>query len=232
MLVANGTLGGQTVRVIKNGATTWNLTAANTYTGNTTVTAGTLLINGSTAGGAMLVNSGTLGGNGTVGGAATISSGATLSPGNSPGLMTFSSGLTMGANSTIIWELTGNTNGGRGTNFDGVNVTGALAIDPTTNSILDTTGGLLPGDGFWAVNRSWLVYDSATNVATGAPGGSITGSLVSGLSGLPGTFSWRNVAGDVFLNYTASAIPEPSSLLLTVLGIAGFGLRRSRKNRA
>ena len=60
----------------------------NTYTGTTTVSDGTLLVNGSIANSAVTVQSGaTLGGTGTTG-PLTINNGGTHSPGNSPGMTT------------------------------------------------------------------------------------------------------------------------------------------------
>ena len=65
----------------KIGAGSLVLTAANTYTGPTTVNAGALVVNGSIANSAVTVNSGAiLAGTGTVG-ATTINSGGTFAPG-------------------------------------------------------------------------------------------------------------------------------------------------------
>jgi autotransporter-associated beta strand protein len=123
----------------KQGAGTLTLSGANTYSGTTTVSVGTLSVNGSTAAGAVSVSSGaTLAGSGTVGGATTINSGAFHSPGNSPGVQTFTNGLTYSNGSTFVWELTANTDSGRGTFFDGVNVSGGLlTIDSgVTNNLV------------------------------------------------------------------------------------------------
>ena len=77
----------------QNGPGTTILTAINTYTGATTVNAGTLVVNGSIANSAVTVNSGALlAGTGTVG-ATTIKSGGTFAPGNSPGTMTVAGNL-------------------------------------------------------------------------------------------------------------------------------------------
>jgi autotransporter-associated beta strand protein len=66
----------------KIGAGALILTAANTYTGPTTISAGTLIVNGSIASSAVTVNAGaTLAGTGTVG-ATTILSGGTFAPGS------------------------------------------------------------------------------------------------------------------------------------------------------
>ncbi|HEX8295574.1 MAG TPA: autotransporter domain-containing protein [Chthoniobacteraceae bacterium] len=70
--------------VQKVGAGTWELTGANSYTGLTTLSAGTLAVNGSIAGNA-LVSGGTLRGFGTIGGnlvnAAAVNPGRVSSPG-------------------------------------------------------------------------------------------------------------------------------------------------------
>jgi len=79
---ASGILeGGLTVNC--GGPSTMTLLATNTYSGPTTVTGGTLLVDGGIAAGAVTVESGaTLGGNGTIGGPTTIQSGATLEAGS------------------------------------------------------------------------------------------------------------------------------------------------------
>src|SRR5262249_33694341 len=68
----------------KSGAGTETLSGTmNNYTGATTVSAGTLLVNGSTAAGSAVAvnNGGTLGGTGTVGGSVTVNTGGTINPG-------------------------------------------------------------------------------------------------------------------------------------------------------
>ena len=79
----------------KIGAGTLVLTAANTYSGATTITAGILMVNGSIANSAVTVNSGAiLTGIGTVG-ATTINGGGTFAPGpaGTPGSMTVQGNL-------------------------------------------------------------------------------------------------------------------------------------------
>src|ERR1019366_2666680 len=58
------------------------LSAANTYSGITTVSSGTLLVNGSIDGGGVTVTSGTLGGSGAINSAVTVQSAGTLQPGS------------------------------------------------------------------------------------------------------------------------------------------------------
>ncbi|MCU0785573.1 MAG: autotransporter-associated beta strand repeat-containing protein [Verrucomicrobia bacterium] len=95
----------------KQGAGKLTLAAANTYTGPTIISAGTLLVNGSLAASSAVTvaTNATLGGNGTVGGAVTNNAGGTLSPGTSIGTLTLSSNLTLNAGSTNTFEVDGST---------------------------------------------------------------------------------------------------------------------------
>ena len=71
----------------KEGSGLLTLGGVNTYTGDTTVNAGLLQVNGSIVGNVIVNEDGTLGGNGSVGG---ITNNGTVSPGNSPGTLTVS----------------------------------------------------------------------------------------------------------------------------------------------
>jgi fibronectin-binding autotransporter adhesin len=137
-VIQNGT-GTQTLT--KSGAGTQTLSGANTYTGNTNVNSGTLLVNGNQSGatGAVTVASGaTLGGSGTVGGATVIQTGGFLSPGNSIGTTTFGSGLTI--NGTYLAQLgTPGATPASGVS-DRAAVTGALTLTGGTLSLSDNAG--------------------------------------------------------------------------------------------
>jgi autotransporter-associated beta strand protein len=101
--------GSSTVSLVKSTGGTLTLKGVNTYTGDTTVSGGTLQVNspGSLAAGSAVTVSGTgtLGGNGTVNGTITIQSGGTLSPGASIGTLTASHALTLAAGSTTLMEV-------------------------------------------------------------------------------------------------------------------------------
>jgi autotransporter-associated beta strand protein len=82
---------------IKKGGNLMRLSARNTYTGPTIVSAGTLLVNGQTSTNVVTVSSGaTLGGVGTIGGPTIVQSGATLSPAaNNIGTLTIGNTLNL-----------------------------------------------------------------------------------------------------------------------------------------
>ena len=156
-----------TTSVGKGGSGTWTLSAANTYTGGTTIGAGRLLVNNATGSGtgtgAVSVSAAAvLGGSGTISGATTLvngaSAGAYLAPGatatpvgtsngttgNGIGVLSFANNLTFtsgaGANSfgsTVSLEINGTT---RGTGYDGINLTSSaktLAYGGTMSLLFD-----------------------------------------------------------------------------------------------
>ena len=90
----------------KIGTGTLTLSGANIYTGGTTVSGGTLEVNGSILGAATVNDGATLAGTGSVGGLVTVESGGTISPGNSPGTLTVGA-LTLNSGSIAKFELAG-----------------------------------------------------------------------------------------------------------------------------
>ena len=137
--------------LIKEGAGTTTLAAANAYSGATTVNLGTLKVAsggsissssttvntggtfdvGGTAGSVQVNSGGLLKGSGSVG-AFTLASGGTLTPGNSPGTLTAASATILGG-STYNWEISA-LSGTAGTTWDLFSVTGLLNMSDVTST--------------------------------------------------------------------------------------------------
>ena len=222
----------------KSGSGTLTLSGANDFTGSVSVTDGGLILNGSLASTSVSLSSGTtLSGSGTFS-AGTVSLSGAHNPGNSPGLQTFNN-LTYNNGSSVTWELAGNTASGAGTNFDQILVNGTLNFAGSTALALsfNAAGSTVNWNNtFWSSNQSWLVYDSATttsfsnlsltstNWADGS--GNLFNTVLSGAS-----FALGTVGNDVYLNYTAAAVPEPSTYA-ALAGLAALGFAMWRRRRA
>lgn len=210
-VIANSTgSGGGAIGVSKLGANTLVLTGNNTYSGGTTVSVGTLLVN-NTAGsgtgtGSLSVSLGaTLGGNGTIGGAATIN--GNLSPGNSPGTLTFSSGLTLASSANTTMEITGISGG----QFDSVVVTGLLTFDGTLS---------LNNTGYTAVlGNSVDLFDWTTK------SGSF--SAITGRD-LGGGKSWDTSA--LYTTGVITVVPEPATWALLAFSLTTVIILRRRRS--
>lgn len=138
--------GGMGGALTKTGTGTLTLTEENAYTGETTVRAGLLVVNGSIAGSSLLTveDGGTLGGSGTVGNT-TIADGGIIAPGNSIGTLTVDGDLLLSSGSILDFELgsPGPSSGVPGTS-DRIDVTGDLTLDGTLNLAQsgDSTNGM------------------------------------------------------------------------------------------
>ena len=140
----------------KLGTGTLTLAVANTFTGNTAVNAGTLLLTGSLAGPTSFGTTGTMAGNGTVTGAATIATTGILSPGdNDVASLHFGSSLTLDSGSTYAATITSAT-----TN-DKVLVTGEMTANGTIKVKLS---GYTP-----VLNDSFDLADDADGAIAGTP---------------------------------------------------------------
>ena len=148
-----------TGQLVKSGSGTLTLAGANSYIGNTNVSAGTLLINGnqSAATGAISVASGAaLGGTGTSGGAVSVLDGGTVAAPSSGALTV--GGLSLAAASRADFTV------GAPSSTRILQVNGALTLDGLYN--LADAGGLAPGtyrliDYTGALTNNTLQFGSA-----------------------------------------------------------------------
>jgi autotransporter-associated beta strand protein len=217
--------GGNGYGITKTGTGLLSFGGNNTYTGATTISAGTLLVNGTQAGGSLTVDAGaTLGGSGVIGGDVTVN--GILSPGNSPGELTLAS-LVLGGSSTTLMQIDGIT---RGTQYDAVTLTGLTG--PTYGGTLSLVFG----------NGSAFADDTMFDLF------SFTGSTSGGFSGVTSTGfyagTWTNnndgsfklEQGGQTLTFSQATgdivvVPEPTSLAIAAIGIALAGASRLRRRQ-
>ncbi|HXJ72033.1 MAG TPA: autotransporter-associated beta strand repeat-containing protein, partial [Candidatus Dormibacteraeota bacterium] len=132
--------------LLKQGIGTFTLTGNNTYSGLTTINAGTLIVNGSQPSSPVLVNASgaTLGGDGTVGNITNISGGV-VAPGSSTAILTSSNVTFSGVSSDFTVELNGTT---PGDGYDQLNVRGSVSLGGSTLHVLPNFSPLdAPADG-------------------------------------------------------------------------------------
>jgi autotransporter-associated beta strand protein len=202
----------------QNGAGTIDLTANSTYDGDTTVSAGRLLVNGSLGDTEVTVALGaTLGGSGVIGTNSvlnTLTVNGTLAPGNSPGILTVNDNL--GLNGALAIEVNDLV---AGTGHDQVIVNGDVALGGLLTLAWNLTSGALPG------TELILIDNDGSDVFTGSFSNAADLSIITdNLSG-----SWQvRYSGGSGNDLSIYAIPEPSTSLLTMAGVLGLTLRRRR----
>lgn len=239
-LIVDGPISGPGFSVAKSGAGTLTLTGANTYTGPTTVTGGKLVVDGSLNGASLVTvaTGATLGGSGSIGNL-LVQAGGIHAPGNSPGVQTVTGNAGYASDSTFAWELEKNIALGSiqtgSADFDQVQVNGNLSITSGALFTLTLNG---PGstvdfsNGFWASSQQWLVFNVDGTGTGNFTLGSISTDSVGQSYASYGNFELQNSGGEIYLNWNATVIPEPSTgaLLLSGIGL-GFWFRRFRRHR-
>jgi alpha-galactosidase len=147
--------------IIKNGLGVMELKNTNTYTGATTINAGTLLVFGSTAGGAVTVApAGTLGGTGTLGGAVTAN--GTIAPGTAAAIGTLTCASTVTLSGTTVMKLNKTASAN-----DVLSVGGSLAYGGTLQ--LTNLSGTLAGTSTFKLFKAASYSGGFTNVTPAIP---------------------------------------------------------------
>jgi autotransporter-associated beta strand protein len=242
VLQNNGPVGGNSLT--KTGAGTMELTATNTYTGSTTVSAGTLSLASSythSGSGAYIVNGGTLkiaDGVNLGSHAMTISLGGVISPGNSPGTATVGT-QNWGDGGSYLWEIN-NSGGFKGSDpgWDWLSITGDLNLGSLsasqftidiTSLDLSNNSGLAAGFDYTGLAYGDL-FDSFTIATTSGDINDFSSSLFSlnDSAFVNSKWDWQIRQDGKDLVLDAIFVPEPSSTALLGLGLSSLLLRRKR----
>jgi autotransporter-associated beta strand protein len=194
--VVNGGISGTGSLTVLGGGTV-ALYGNNTYSGNTIVSSGTLLVGNAIGTGPVTVASGgRLGGNGAIRGAVTINSGGVLMPGNPVGALTVTSNLTMNSGSIMNFDL--------GASSDRVVVGNDLSLTGTLN--VTNSGGL--GSGTYTLFTyggnflaSSITFGSVPSgklyaIDTTTPGqvNLIVGTIATNVPAFPGAYGFGGAA--------------------------------------
>jgi fibronectin-binding autotransporter adhesin len=196
----------------KAGGGTWQLTAANSYSGNTTVSSGILALSGSGS----VANTPIIG----------IAGGATLDVSGLNSTFTLGSSQTL-TNRGVGAILNGNLNTGSGTNslvFDGTNqsfivTNGTLTLSASTTFSVTKAGGVLPVGVYKIISK-------ATSGNTGSVGGTlpsvilINGANQASLGIVDGELYLTNGSSSAF-NYTGSSFTYNGSSQTPVIAFSG-----------
>ncbi len=230
--------GDELMSLAKKGIGTWTLTGNSSYTGNTTINGGTLLVNNTTGSGTgsgnVIINSGgTFGGNGSITGGITLNSGGILSPGSSIESLVSGSNIWNGG-SSYEFEFSTDGSGVAGIGYDLLAINGTLNLSGASNAnpinidlitMLDaTTPGVLASWNPFA-STTWLGFVTTTGGVISFSQDKFVFDTSGFQSPLHGNFSVVESQGRLDLLYIA--IPEPATMSLLALG--GLAMLRRRR---
>lgn len=196
------------------GGGTLKLQGNNSYSGATSVTNGTLEVNGVYSGGGLITvyNDGILSGTGTVG-AVSVGLGGTLAPGTSPGVLTAGGAVSFSAASTFAVELNGTL---PGTDHDQLDMSGN-SLDLLNNPDLAVTLGYTPGlgDTFVIVTGLSGFDPDVHGIFNGKPDNSV---FSVGSTQLKIDYGLSTI--------TLTVVPEPAAIGMIGIGMLLYALRR------
>ena len=207
--------------VVKLGAGSLSLSGANSYTGATTVSAGTLALTGGslTGAGAITTAAGaTFGGSGSVVGAVTTS--GTLSPGLAAAGKLSTGSLSFAAGSKFSADLNGTA---AGTDYDQVSVTGTVNL---TGAALDVRSSFTAPSGSTFVLIANDGTDAVTGQFLGAGGSPLAEGATVTINGQDFKLSYVGGDGNDVALAAVAVAGAPS--VVGPVGINGDSAQRSR----
>lgn len=215
--------------LVKSGVGKLTLGAGHAYTGTTSITGGTLAVNGTTSGQGSYAVTASAGGGAALGGSGTIGLAAgnavtltgfdathraAITPGNSIGTLSVTGNVTFGDYTSMVSEV------GLPGQSDLLAITGNLNLSSALDQLEIVTSAPLAGE---YVLASW----------TGAVSGVFNQVVVNGVPVAGDGTAAGAVGGNYWLEYRATGsgilvlVPEPSALAL-LAAAAGLLLRRRR----
>ena len=197
----------------KSGAGTWRLSGTNTYTGTTTISAGTLVVDGSIATGGNLTvstSAGLLTGTGSIATPSVINGSLAASP------LTFTNTLTLGSAGKLRAIFTGNNSNSIGPVAGStVTVNSGAKVDVSLNAPGSTTNFL---QSYWRSARTIPLLTATTKTGTLAIG-TVTTDSAGNPASTYGSFSLQQTATAVNLVWTPipgfPVIDTPTLTLVT-----------------
>ena len=181
----------------KSGAGTLILSGSNSYSGATTVDAGTLIVDGPGTTALTVKSGGTLGGIGPIASPVTVNSGGTIAPGDSPGTLNLAD-LTLDGGSALAFQLGATAAPG---DSDLVALSGALSKGAAGTVTFHFSDGI----GAPALNTTYtlITFTQPTDFLVSDFGYDYAGANPS----LVGTFSFGGSGNALSLQFTAITTP-------------------------
>jgi autotransporter-associated beta strand protein len=211
--------------LVKSGSGTWVLAGANTYTGGTVVSGGTLTLTGSLASGVVVQNGGTLAQSGVVNGNVVLEAGAAYSPGGGGGMTgqaTVNGSLSVNSGATLSFDIGGTNQGSASGGYD--YVTGVTQLNLSGKLSINLVNGFLPTAGQSFTLLDWSNLATPSSVTASGYQLDFSNALLS--PGLSWDVSQFLTTGTILVD--AVVVPEPSRWLLMFVGGMVVALRRRR----
>jgi T5SS/PEP-CTERM-associated repeat protein len=185
------------------------LSGGSLTTGSLVNSGGILTVNDATLLAGTITNTGTIRGRGDISGAITNNAGGIVAPGASPGILTVDA-ITFATGSTLQIELGGTA---RGTEYDVLAASGTVALQSGSALAVTLINSYVPQwrDEFDILDFAGLSGEFGTR----------------SLPALGGNLEW-DISG-LYTTGTITVVPEPATLALVLVGVAGTLLRRRRR---